>query len=65
MDLPCSTRARMTGQTGDWSRIPPSGLGRLLAALAIIVVAFSLLDHAAVRESQADAGVTPSYVSAR
>jgi len=55
----------MTRQTGDWSRIPPSGLGRLLAALAIIVVAFSLLDHAAVRASQADAGVTPSYVSAR
>ncbi|TIO08031.1 hypothetical protein [Mesorhizobium sp.] len=36
-------------QEADWLHRPPSGFGRLLAAVAIIGVAVSLLDHAAVK----------------
>jgi hypothetical protein len=38
----------------DCSRPPPSGFGRLLAAVAIIGIAVILLDHAAVGMSATD-----------
>ncbi|RWQ41475.1 MAG: hypothetical protein EOS21_13650 [Mesorhizobium sp.] len=43
---------------------PPSGFGRLLAAVAIIGVAASVLDHAAARKGAADA-VAASYGSSQ
>ncbi|MER8549689.1 hypothetical protein NKI39_13935 [Mesorhizobium sp. M0664] len=42
-----STGHRAGEQQADWSRLQPSGFGRLLAAIAIIGIAVSLLDYAA------------------
>lgn len=42
-----STGRRADRQESDPLRVPPSGLGRLLAAVAIIGIAVSLLDHVA------------------
>ncbi|MET3579250.1 hypothetical protein ABID19_002275 [Mesorhizobium robiniae] len=42
---------------------PPSGFGRLLAAVAIIGVAASVLDHMAARKGAADAAVAAFYGS--
>jgi hypothetical protein len=36
-------------QEAEWFYRPPSGFGRLLAAVAIIGVTVSLVDHAAVK----------------
>ena len=47
-----------------WLDPPPSGLGRLVAAVAIIGVAACLLDQAAVR-SKADSIAVASYGSSQ
>ncbi|TIT03686.1 hypothetical protein [Mesorhizobium sp.] len=47
----------------DYGHPPPSGFGRLLAAVAIIGVAASVLDHAAARKGAADTVVAVSYDS--
>ncbi|RUW54777.1 MAG: hypothetical protein EOS30_29575 [Mesorhizobium sp.] len=44
-----------------WLDPPASGFGRLLAAVAIIVVAACLLDHAAAVDRKADMVVAASY----
>lgn len=49
-------------QEADWLHPPPSGFGRLLAAVAIIGVAVCLLDHAAGK-GPADISVASSYAS--
>jgi hypothetical protein len=49
-------------QEADWLHRPPSGFGRLLAAVAIIGVAVSVLDHAA-GEGPAETTVASSYDS--
>ena len=46
----------------DWLYQQPSGFGRLLAAVAIIGVAFCLLDHAA-DQRPADTLIASSYGS--
>ena len=46
----------------DWLYQPPSGFGRLLAAVAIIGVAFCFLDHAAGKHP-ADTLIASSYAS--
>ncbi|CAN7271180.1 hypothetical protein LJR234_001324 [Mesorhizobium amorphae] len=46
-----------------WLHPPPSGLGRLLAAVAIIAVAACLLDHAAAVKGPADSVTAASYGS--
>ncbi|OWK20948.1 hypothetical protein AJ88_24675 [Mesorhizobium amorphae CCBAU 01583] len=46
-----------------WLHPPPSGLGRLLAAVAIIAVAACLLDYAAAVKGPADSVTTASYGS--
>jgi hypothetical protein len=48
-----------------WLDPPASGLGRLLAAVAIIGIAASLLDHAAAVEGTADSVATASYGSSQ
>ncbi|WP_258052163.1 hypothetical protein [Mesorhizobium sp. INR15] len=63
MDLLSSTRERLFGQETDWVRVQPSGFGRLLLALAIIAVGFSLLDHVAAGRSQAGVSIASSYGS--
>ena len=52
------------GQEADWSRLPPSGFGRLLAAVAIIGVGVCFLDHAAGK-GPADSLIASSYDSSR
>ena len=49
-------------QETDWLYQPPSGFGRLLAAVAIIGVAFCFIDHAAGKHP-ADTLIASSYVS--
>ncbi|WP_036240694.1 hypothetical protein [Mesorhizobium sp. STM 4661] len=44
-----------------WLHPPPSGVGRLLVAVAIIGVAVCVLDHAAAGKGAADTLVTASY----
>ena len=44
-----------------WLDPPPSGLGRLLAAVVIIGVAAGVLDHAAAVGGKADTLTTASY----
>ncbi|TJX66070.1 MAG: hypothetical protein E5W21_10495 [Mesorhizobium sp.] len=44
-----------------WLDPPASGFGRLLAAVAVIVVAACLLDHAAAFGGAADTIITASY----
>ncbi|KUM23795.1 hypothetical protein AU467_08130 [Mesorhizobium loti] len=48
-----------------WLDPPPLGLGRLVAAVAIIGVAACLLDHAAAVRSKADSVVVASYGSSQ
>ncbi|UVK39775.1 hypothetical protein LHFGNBLO_001178 [Mesorhizobium sp. AR10] len=48
-----------------WLHPPPSGLGRLLAAVAIIGIAACLLDHAATVKGAADSVVAASYGSSQ
>ncbi|CDX25853.1 conserved hypothetical protein [Mesorhizobium sp. ORS 3324] len=48
-----------------WLDPPPLGLGRLVAALAIIGVAVCLLDHAAAVISKADSIAVASYGSSQ
>jgi hypothetical protein len=48
----------------DWSRVPPGGFGRLLAAVAIIGIGVCLLDHAAGK-GPADSLIASSYDSQR
>ena len=57
---------RKAGRREDfWLHPPPSGLGRLLAAVAIIGIAACLLDHAATVRGNADTLVTASYGSSQ
>jgi hypothetical protein len=51
------------GQEVDWSRLPPSGFGRLLAAVVIIGIAVTVLDHAATGKASADSLTASSYGS--
>ncbi|WP_376702715.1 hypothetical protein RQ479_22675 [Mesorhizobium sp. ISC25] len=55
-----STSHRAGEQQADWSRVPPSGFGRLLAAIAIIGIAVSFLDYAAAK-GPANVSVASSY----
>ncbi|MBZ9695968.1 hypothetical protein LB524_20350 [Mesorhizobium sp. ESP6-5] len=48
-------------QEDFWLDPPASGLGRLLAALAIITVAACLLDHASTAAGKADMAVAAAY----
>ncbi|MER9843209.1 hypothetical protein NKJ59_18415 [Mesorhizobium australicum] len=48
-------------QEDFWLDPPASGLGRLLAALAIITVAACLLDHAATVAGKADMVVAAAF----
>ncbi|MDX8478182.1 hypothetical protein RFN28_06765 [Mesorhizobium sp. VK24D] len=48
-----------------WFDLPPLGLGRLVAAVAIIGVAACLLDHAAAVRSKADSITVASYGSSQ
>jgi hypothetical protein len=48
-------------QEDFWLDPPASGLGRLLAALAIIMVAACFLDHAATISGKADMAVAAAY----
>ncbi|WP_426213441.1 hypothetical protein [Mesorhizobium abyssinicae] len=48
-------------QEDYWLDPPPSGFGRLLAAVAIIGIAACLLDHAAAFGGAADTIITASY----
>ncbi|MBZ9919209.1 MULTISPECIES: hypothetical protein [unclassified Mesorhizobium] len=48
-----------------WLEPPPSGVRRLLAAVAIVAVAACLLDHAAAVEGKADTLVAASYDSSQ
>ncbi|TIV96050.1 MAG: hypothetical protein E5V85_19105 [Mesorhizobium sp.] len=48
-------------QEDYWLDPPPSGFGRLLAAVAIIGIAACLLDHAAAFGGAADTITTASY----
>ena len=55
---------RKAGRREDfWLHPPPSGLGRLLTAIAIIGIAACLLDHAAAVKGNADTFVAASYGS--
>jgi len=45
------TGRKAAEQEAEWSYQPPSGYGRLLAAVAIIGVTVSVVDHAAVKSS--------------
>ncbi|MER9872086.1 hypothetical protein [Mesorhizobium sp. M0195] len=47
-------------QQADWSRLQPSGFGRLLAAIAIIGITVSFLDYAAAK-GPADVSVASPY----
>jgi hypothetical protein len=51
-------------QEADWSHPPYSGFGRLLAAVAIIGVAVSVLDYVAGK-SPADTSIASSYGSSQ
>jgi hypothetical protein len=51
-------------QETDWLHQPPSGFGRLLAAVAIIGLGVCFLDHAAGK-GPADTLITSSYVSSQ
>lgn len=54
---------RKAGRRGDfWLHPPPSGFGRLLAAVVIIGIAVCLLDHAAGK-GPADTLIASSYDS--
>ncbi|MER8832502.1 hypothetical protein [Mesorhizobium sp. M0909] len=56
-----TSTSHMAGeQQADWSRLPPSGFGRLLAAIAIICIAVSFLDYAAAK-GPANVSVASSY----
>ncbi|RWD61041.1 MAG: hypothetical protein EOS36_19115 [Mesorhizobium sp.] len=48
-----------------WLDPPPSGFGRLLAAVAIIGIAAFLLDHAAALSGKADSVAVASYGSSQ
>lgn len=52
-------------QEDFWLHPPPSGFGRLLAAVAIIGVAACLLDYAAAVKGTADTVVAASYGSSQ
>ncbi|MER8505841.1 hypothetical protein [Mesorhizobium sp. M0199] len=56
-----NTSHRAGEQQADWSRLPPSGFGRLLAAIAIIGIAVSFLDYAAGLDHTAGKG--PAEIS--
>jgi hypothetical protein len=56
------TGRKAGGREADWSHLPPSGFGRLLAAVVITGIAVCLLDHAAGKGS-ADTAVASSYES--
>ena len=56
---------RAERQEDFWLHPPPSGLGRLLVAVAIIAVAACLLDHAAAVKGTADSVTTASYGSSQ
>ncbi|CAN7246699.1 hypothetical protein [Mesorhizobium sp. LjRoot246] len=49
-----STGRRAGLQESDPLHVPPSGFGRLLAAVAIIGIAVSLLDHVAAGKGLTD-----------
>jgi hypothetical protein len=54
MDMLFSACWRRPGRNAgdfDWSQLPPAGLGRLLAAFAIIAAMVALLDGAASRHA--------------
>lgn len=62
MDMLFSARWKRPGQNAgeiDWSHLPSAGLGRLLAAFAIIATVVALLDGAA----SLDAGKPDSSVA--
>jgi hypothetical protein len=52
-------------QEDFWLDPPATGLGRLLAAVAIIGAAACLLDHTAAVDGKADTLVAASYGSSR
>ncbi|AZN96940.1 hypothetical protein EJ066_06380 [Mesorhizobium sp. M9A.F.Ca.ET.002.03.1.2] len=52
-------------QEDYWLHVPPSGFGRLLAAIAIIGVAACVLDHAAAVKGGADTITVASYGSSQ
>ncbi|MER9677345.1 hypothetical protein [Mesorhizobium sp. M0208] len=57
-----TSTSHMAGeQQADWSRLRPSGFGRLLAAIAIIGITVSFLDYAAGLDYAAAKG--PANVS--
>jgi hypothetical protein len=57
---------RKAGRQEDfWLDPPPSGLGRLLAAVAIIGVAACLLDYTAAVKGAADTVTTATYGSSQ
>jgi hypothetical protein len=59
-----STGRKADGQEADWLHPPPSGVGRLLAAVAIIGIVVSLLDHTAGK-SPAVRSIASTYDSSQ
>ncbi|TGQ43833.1 MULTISPECIES: hypothetical protein [unclassified Mesorhizobium] len=59
-----STGCKADEQEAYWSHLPPSGFGRLLAAVVIIGVALSVLDSAADK-GPPDISIASSYGSSQ